>query len=146
MRRFIAACATAAVCALPASVLAADPSASCNSGIIPPSSSPAGAGIRATTEPMAATVTACSTQAPLPGHARVRLDVSDPSILIVADGDPAANAGGCTDGYTAARVDGTGPSLYHQPDGGYTSRARAKSPAEIADSAVKHCTLAPASA
>lgn len=141
MRRLVAMLALAAAM-IPAGASAADPSASCNAGFVPPSTTPAGLGARVGSDPMTATVTVCLAGGPLPGHVKASAGVADPSATVAVDGDPSASMLGCSDGYTAARVNGDGVSLYQAPDGGFTSRARAKSPAEIADSAARHCTPA----
>lgn len=144
MRRFLTTVGILAVLAA-APARAADPSEACDTGLVPPATTPAGAGVRVTTEPMKAAATACVAATPLPGHVKATAGAGEPSATIAIDGDPSADMLGCTDGYTAASAGAGGVSLYHSPDGGFTSRARAKTPAEIADSVQKNCTP-PASA
>lgn len=145
MRRTLAAVAIAVVAFGAAPAGAADPSHACDAGVVPPSASPAGAGVRSTEEPLMLTLTACVTHAPAAGHARVKADASEPSLTIVADGDPATTAAGCSDGYTAAKGGASGVSIYHAPDGGFTSRARPRSTEELAGSVIEECTVTPAS-
>lgn len=136
-RALVAAAILAALAAFPAH---ADPSEACATGLVPPASTPAGAGLRLTSEPMKASATGCVANGPLPGHVKVSADGTQQSVTAVVDGDPSAAMLGCTDGYTAASAGREGVSLYHSPDGGFTSRARPKSPAEVADSIQKNCT------
>lgn len=120
----------------------ADPSDSCDLGFLPASTTPAGAGIRIDGAPGRMTVTACNngSAAPVPGHARVALDTSTPSALVVVDGDPESRVLPCSDGYIAVRASGQGAGLYQSGDGGYTTRARPKNAQEFAGGIAEDCS------
>lgn len=120
---------------------AADPSEQCGNGFLPPSMTPAGVGVTVWDTTSAVNVVVCSTGTLAPaGSAEAAINAgAKPSVTIAYDGDPETSVLPCTDGYAAARADGEGVSLYQNQDGGFTSRARRKSPQEFVTSVSDGC-------
>ncbi|HEX9696224.1 MAG TPA: hypothetical protein VGB64_07910 [Actinomycetota bacterium] len=124
---------------------AAEPSAACNGGAVPPGTTPLGVGINQTGDPAGgpATVKACNTGSTVPAPAKgtitVQGDANAQKGFVDVDGD-SNNAGApCTDGYVRVAASAGGPAFYESANGGWTSTAPAKSPDTWAQNIANSC-------